>query len=223
MPEPRSSATTVERVTDADGHARRSPPCAARRSTSTADGHDPATATVPDEGDLRVELRPNVVQRDGHRCRRRADRRACASSSTASELHHRDGRGRRVCARRACPAEGPRLQDARLSAGRAPDRRRDDQGRRHAARSRPARSTRPSAIFEAPGRLDAMLDLIDRTEANAHGHRRQGDRRPPVLRHRPARAPPRSAPSARRRSSTSRSCCRCSRSAASTRSRGWWS
>ena len=35
------------------------------------------------------------------------------------------------------------------------------------SRSRPARSTRPSAIFEAPGRLDEMLALLDRTEANA--------------------------------------------------------
>ena len=28
----------------------------------SADGHDPAEATVPDDGDLAIELRPNVVR-----------------------------------------------------------------------------------------------------------------------------------------------------------------
>ena len=78
----------------------------------------------------------------------------------------------------------------------------------------------PSAVFETAGRLDEMLALLDRTEANAMViDVKETDGR--LYYATDLRPPPRSAPSARHRSSTSRSCCRCSRSAASTRSLAW--
>ena len=69
---------------------------------------------------------------------------------------------------------------------------RDGQGRRADAVRRPARSTRPRRSSRAPGRLDAMLALHRPDRGERHGHRRQGDRRTPLLRHRPARRRPRS-------------------------------
>ena len=131
----------------------------------TAPGHDPADATVPDEGELQVELRPNVVSGtvtdaegaplagvrvfvDGSELITETD------EDGAYELAEVPDAGTLVYKR-------PGYRLAELSVG-------DEMELNVAMQPFEARALyAPAAIFEAPGRLEAMLDLLDRTEANA--------------------------------------------------------
>ncbi|MEA2651612.1 MAG: hypothetical protein QOI85_1333, partial [Chloroflexota bacterium] len=157
-------ADGVAALTAADGTATIS----AMRGASVdvlAAGHDPTTATVPDEGELRVELRPNVVSGvvtdpDG------APIPGVRVFMDGSELlTETDDDGAYELA--GLPADGtliykmPGYRLVELTVG-------DELARDITMEPFEARALyAPSAIFEAPGRLDAMLDLLDRTEANA--------------------------------------------------------
>ena len=151
-------------ATDADGAASLTALRGAEVSVE-ADGHDPLEVAVPDEGDLRVELRPNVV----------------AGTVT-------DPAGEPVAGVRVFVDGGETMaetdDDGAYSLGDVPETgtllfkmpgfrlvelelgeetRVDVALEPFEARALYA----PAAIFEAPGRLDALLDLLDRTEANA--------------------------------------------------------
>lgn len=133
--------------------------------TVAAPGHDPAEAAVPDDGELRVELRPNVVSgtvidADGTPL---AGVRVFVDDSELVTETDADG----VYELREVPAEGtlvykiPGFRLVELPVG-------DEMELDVAMQPFEARALyAPAAIFEAPGRLDAMLDLLDRTEANA--------------------------------------------------------
>jgi hypothetical protein len=151
-------------VTGADGSATLT---ANRGSTvsATAEGHDPASGIVPDDGALQLELRSNVV------------------SGTISDQLGRPAEGARVFvdgqanwvrsdrhgryALPGVPTEGTlivklagyRLAELPIDATMTKDVTLEP----FEARALYA----PAAVFEAAGRLDEMLDLIDRTEANA--------------------------------------------------------
>jgi hypothetical protein len=131
----------------------------------TADGYDAATASVPDEGDLRVELRSNVasgtiVDQAGEPI---AGVRVFVDGSDSLVESDEDG----VYALAGVPEEGTliykmpgyRLVELPID-GRLPG---DVTMQPFAARALYA----PAAIFEAPGRLEQFLDLMERTEANA--------------------------------------------------------
>ena len=130
-----------------------------------AAGHDPTTATVPDEGDLRVEMRPNVVSGvvtdpDGEPL---AGVRVIMDGSDLLTETDEDG----AYELGGVPADGTLIYKVagyrlvELTVGDELDR--DVTMEPFEARALYA----PSAVFEAPGRLDAMLDLLERTEANA--------------------------------------------------------
>ena len=130
-----------------------------------AAGHDPATATVPDEGDLRVEMRPNVASGvitdpegepiAGVRVFMDGDDLITETDETGTyELG-----GIPADATLIYKIPGYRLVE--LTVG-------DELARDVTMEPFEARALyAPSAVFEAPGRLDAMLDLLERTEANA--------------------------------------------------------
>ena len=130
-----------------------------------ADGHDPVEATVPEEGDLVVELRSNVVtgtvtDPDGEPI---AGVRIFVDGG--EEMAETDEDGAYALAN--VPEEGTlifKMPGYRL--GEIPI---DDQGTVDLAMQPFAAHAlyAPSAIFEAPGRLEEMLELIERTEANA--------------------------------------------------------
>lgn len=130
-----------------------------------ADGHDPATATVPDDGGLRVELRSNVVSgtitdEQGEPV---AGVRVFVDGGDAVVESDDDG-GYELP---GVPEEGTlvykmpgyRLVEIPLDERMAKD---------VALEPFEARALyAPAAIFEAPGRLDQFLELMERTEANA--------------------------------------------------------
>ena len=130
-----------------------------------AAGHDPTTAVVPDDGDLRVEMRPNVVSGivtdlDGEPI---AGVRVFMDGTDLLTETDEDG----AYELGGLPADGtliykmPGYRLVELTVG-------DELSRDIAMQPFEARALyAPSAIFEAPGRLDAMLDLLERTEANA--------------------------------------------------------
>ena len=130
-----------------------------------AAGHDLAEATVPDEGDLRVEMRPNVMSGvvtdpegepiagvrvflDGGDLLTETDERG------AYELAGVPAGGMLVY-----KMPGYRLVELAVDDGLSVDVTMEP----FEARALYA----PSAVFEAPGRLEAMLELLERTEANA--------------------------------------------------------
>jgi hypothetical protein len=131
----------------------------------TADGHDPSEAAVPDEGPLEIALRSNVVtgvvnDADGAPL---AGVRVFVDGGETMVETDEDG----AYALPGVPAEGTliykmpgyRLGEIEIDA----EMRKDVAMQAFVARALYA----PSAVFEAPGRLDAMLDLIERTEVNA--------------------------------------------------------
>ena len=131
----------------------------------SADGHDPAEASVPDEGDLRVELRPNVVEgmvtdAAGEPV---AGVRVFVEGSDSLVETDDDGAYRLPGVPEAATVlykmPGFRLHEAAITDGAAID----VELQPFEARALYA----PSAVFEAPGRLDEMLALLERTEANA--------------------------------------------------------
>lgn len=131
----------------------------------TANGHDPAESSVPDDGPLEVVLRSNVVtgtvtDADGVPL---AGVRVFVDGGETMVETDDDG----AYALAGVPAEGTliykmpgyRLGEIAIDA----EMTKDLAMQPFAARALYA----PAAVFEAPGRLDALLDLIDRTEVNA--------------------------------------------------------
>ena len=131
----------------------------------TADGHDPATASVPDDGPLEVALRSNVVSGTvtDEAGEPLAGVRVFVDGGEAMVETDEDG----AYALAGVPAEGtliykmPGYRLGEIAIDEAMTK--DVAMQPFAARALYA----PAAVFEAPGRLDAMLDLIDRTEVNA--------------------------------------------------------
>jgi hypothetical protein len=130
-----------------------------------APGHDTATASIPDEGALLVELRSNVVDgtvtdADGEPI---AGVRVFVDGGEVMAETDEDG----AYALAGVPEEGTliyKMPGYRLGEiGIDAEITGDVAMQPFVARALYA----PSAIFEAPGRLDALLDLIERTEANA--------------------------------------------------------
>ena len=133
--------------------------------TIEAPGHDPAETTVPDEGDLAVELRSNVLAGTvtdptgapvaGVRVFvEGAETMAVTDDDGAYQLAGVPETGTLLA-----KMPGYRLVELPLADAMAGD---------IALEPFEARALyAPSAVFEAPGRLDAMLALLDRTEANA--------------------------------------------------------
>ncbi len=151
-------------TTDAAGSATLT---ALRGSTLAveADGHDPADATVPNEGDLRVDLRPNVVtgtvtDETGAPV---PGVRVFVDGRETMAVTGEDG----AYALAGVPEDGTLV--AKQPGYRLVERAIGEEMVFDVALEPfEARALyAPSAIFEAPGRLDALLDLIDRTEANA--------------------------------------------------------
>jgi len=133
--------------------------------TVEAPGHDAAEATVPEDGGLAVELRSNVVagtvtDADGAPV---AGVRVFVEGSETAVVTDEEGayelagvpESGVLMAKRA----GYRLVELALADGMVGDISLEP----FEVRALYA----PAAIFEAPGRLDAMLALLDRTEANA--------------------------------------------------------
>jgi hypothetical protein len=135
--------------------------------TVAAPGHDPGSATVPEDAEERVavELRPNVASGtvtdpngqavagvrvfvDG------SDVIAETDEDGAYEVADVPENGTLIY-----KMPGYRLAEVQAGAGLAIDVTLEP----FEARALYA----PAAIFEAPGRLDALLELIDRTEVNA--------------------------------------------------------
>ncbi len=131
----------------------------------SAPGHDPAEATVPDDGPLSVELRPNVVSGTvtNDTGRPVPGVRVFVEGADAVVETDRDGayaladvpEGATLVYKRP----GYRLAEATVGDGLALDVTLEP----FEARALYA----PSAVFEGAGRLDAMLAMIERTDANA--------------------------------------------------------
>lgn len=131
----------------------------------TGDGYDPAAATVPEEGNLQVELRSNVVSgvvldESGEPL---AGVRVFVDGNDAVVRTGDDGRYRLP----NVPEEGTliyKMPGFRLVELPIDTQMTKDIGMQpFQARALYA----PGAVFEAPGRLDDLLALIDRTEVNA--------------------------------------------------------
>jgi hypothetical protein len=130
-----------------------------------AEGYDPVMATVPDEGELTVALRRNVVRgtvtdQDGEPVA--GVRVFVDGTDTAVRT---DEQGRYTLP--GVPAEGtliykmPGFRLVELAIGEELDL--DVALQPFEARALYA----PGAVFEAPGRLDEILAIVDRTEVNA--------------------------------------------------------
>ncbi len=177
------SADGTSVMTDATGSATLTLLPGRDRSARSSAGHDPASATVPDEGDVALELRSNVGSGHDHRrgggprlWRTRLRRRVRGRC--------RQRQRRRVQPRRRAGGRDARGEAAGIPAGRGRDRR--EPGRRRRARAvRGARAvrTRGDIRDRRPSRRDARASRQHRGER--HGHRRQGDRRAALLGHRP--------------------------------------
>jgi hypothetical protein len=134
-------------------------------ATLTAPGFDDARVTVPDSGDLTVEMRPNVVA--GRVTDDRGDPIAGARIFVdGSDVSVRTNkRGRYLL--HDVPEEGTLIfKRAGYRLGEIPIDGRtalDVTLEPFVARALYA----PGAVFEGAGRLDELLDLIDRTEVNA--------------------------------------------------------
>jgi hypothetical protein len=129
------------------------------------DGHDPASAAVPDEGDVMLELRSNVASGTitdqagepvyGARVFVDGSDTVAVSDDTGAYRLPGVPDGATLVVKRP----GYRLAEVEAGASLAID---------VALEPFEARALyAPAAIFETAGRLDEMLDLLDRTEANA--------------------------------------------------------
>ncbi len=159
------SADGASAVTDAEGRATLLLLTGAPVDAEL-EGHDPAEGTVPDEGSLRLELRDNVA----HGVVTDAAGEPLAGVRVFVDggdgtLAETDATG--TYRLPGVPPEGTlvfkmpgfRLHEAATAANLTID---------VALQPFEARALyAPAAIFEAPGRLEEMLALIDRTEVNA--------------------------------------------------------
>jgi hypothetical protein len=152
-------------ITDAEGHATLTL-MRGSRVTATLEGHDPASDTVPNEGPMRLELRDNVAR--GIVTAPNGERLAGVrvfvdgGDGTVAETDRRGGYrlpGVPEAAVLVFKMPGYRLHEV----GPVADVEIDVTLEPFEARALYA----PAAIFEGPGRLDALLDLIERTEVNA--------------------------------------------------------
>jgi hypothetical protein len=133
--------------------------------TVEAAGHDPEEATIPDAGDLAVDLRSNVLagtvtDQEGAPV---AGARVFVDGAETMAVSDDDGTyeltGVPETGTLIVKMPGYRLVELALGDPVAGD---------IALEPFEARALyAPAAVFEAPGRLDAMLALLDRTEANA--------------------------------------------------------
>jgi hypothetical protein len=151
-------------ITDAAGSATLTAMRGAAISVS-AEGHDPSEGAVPDEGGLSIELRPNVVSGTVTDAGGRPVAGVRVFVEGEDRLVETDEDGTYVLpdvregATVIYKMPGFRLAEARITNGVTLD---------VALEPFEARALyAPSAVFEAPGRLEQMLELIDRTEANA--------------------------------------------------------
>jgi hypothetical protein len=132
---------------------------------ASAAGHDPAAVPVPDDGDLRVELRSNLVQGTVTATGGKpvAGVRVFVDGQSAWVRTADDGSyslaGVPEQATLIFKRAGYRLGEMKLTGQAKADFRLQP----FEARALYA----PGAVFEGPGRLDALLRLIDRTEVNA--------------------------------------------------------
>ena len=164
MPEARLTVDGATTITDVNGAASltalRGAPVAVE-----AKGYDAVEAAVPDDGDLRVELRSNVVSgtvTDAAGDPVAGVRVFVEGGETMIETDE-DGRyalgGVPESGTLLFKMPGYRLVELEIGEETAID---------VALEPFEARALyAPAAIFEAPGRLDEMLALLDRTEANA--------------------------------------------------------
>jgi hypothetical protein len=154
----------VSAVTDEDGRATLT---AARGGSlaASADGYDAVSATVPDEGDVTLTLRSNVVS--GTITNQDGDPVEGAKVFVDGQATYVRTDQRGHYALPGVPTEGSlivklagyHLAEAPVDAVMTKDL---------ALQSFEARALyAPGAVFEGAGRLDDMLSLIDRTEANA--------------------------------------------------------
>jgi hypothetical protein len=132
---------------------------------ASADGFDAGTGTVPDEKGLTIELRPNVVSglvTDGDGAPIAGVHVFVEGADTLAET---DAQGRYALP--GVPEEGTliyKMPGYRLGIITVDSQMTKDVALTpFVARALYA----PSAVFEGTGRLDAMLDLIERTEVNA--------------------------------------------------------
>jgi hypothetical protein len=158
----RSGESTV--TTGADGAATIST-LTGTSIEASADGFDTGTGTVTDDKELRIELRPNVVSGEvsDEAGKGIAGVRVFVEGSQQMAVTDTSGR----YALPGVPEQGVliyKMPGYRL--GAIPI---DAQMTKDVALTPfVARALySPSAVFEAAGRLDALLDLIDRTEVNA--------------------------------------------------------
>ncbi len=154
----------VTAVTGADGTALVTAPRGAEVA-ATADGYDPASGTVPDEGDLTLTLRSNVVS--GTISDQAGDPVAGARVFVDGQTTWVRSDERGAYALPGVPEQGTlivklagyRLAEVPLDGSATAD---------VALQPFEARALyAPGAVFEGAGRLDDLLRLIDRTEANA--------------------------------------------------------
>ena len=133
--------------------------------TVTAAGYDPASGTVPDEGDLRLELRSNVVTGTITDAQGRPVEGARIFVEGQTSWVRSDRRGNYALF--GVPPEGMLI--VKLAGYRLAEMPIDGQMTKDLALEPfEARGLyAPAAVFEGVGRLDEMLDLVERTEANA--------------------------------------------------------
>lgn len=154
--------TTVE--TGVDGTARLSAPSGAEVSAAAA-GYDSVSGMVPEDGDLTLTLRSNVVSGTvtDQRGQPLAGARVFVDGQTT--WVRTDERG--LYALPGAPIEGTLI--VKLAGYRLAEVPLDGSATRDVALEPfEARALyAPGAVFEGVGRLDDLLRLIDRTEANA--------------------------------------------------------
>ena len=154
----------IETTSSADGTATITALRGASLTVEAAD-HDPAEATIPADGDMVVELRSNVLggtvtTPDGSPV---TGVRVFVEGGETVAVTDDHGTYRLA----GVPETGTLLM--KMPGYRLVERALGEEMVGDAALEPfEARALyAPSAVFEAPGRLDAMLELLDRTEANA--------------------------------------------------------
>lgn len=133
---------------------------------ASADGHDPNGGAVPDEGPLRIVLRNNVASGTV------SD--ASGAPVAGVRVFVPDGDGPMAVTDARGAYRLPGVPDGTTLVFKMPGYRLTEvpaEGSLDIDVSLQPFSARalyaPAAVFETPGRLEAMLDLIDRTEVNA--------------------------------------------------------